>query len=157
MTDKENRGLAVAAGDGEYVPNPLTDLNFIASAEQTDGAMLVLESIAPPGEGPPLHVHTREEEAIYVVSGDFRWKLGDTLSDAPAGSFAFIPRGVAHAWQNVGDEPGTLFITFVPAGMEAFFERFARATEFDPEEFRAAGAEAGMETVGPPLAVSDPL
>jgi hypothetical protein len=41
--------------------------------------------------------------------------------------------------------------------MEAFFERFARTTEFDPEEFRAAGTAAGMETVGPPLAVSDPL
>jgi hypothetical protein len=41
--------------------------------------------------------------------------------------------------------------------MEAFFERFARTAEFDPEEFRAAGAAAGMETVGPPLAVSDPL
>jgi Cupin domain len=99
----------------------------------------------------------REEEAIYVLSGDFRWKLGDTLRDAPPGSFAFIPRGLAHAWQNVGDQPGTLLITFVPAGMEAFFERLSRTREFDLEEFRAAGADAGIETVGPPLAVSDPL
>jgi quercetin dioxygenase-like cupin family protein len=157
MGERDSGGIAVRAGDGEYIPNPLSDLNVIVKSEQTDGAMLVLESIAPPGEGPPLHVHTREEEAIYVVSGDFRWKLGDTLSDAPAGSFAFIPRGVPHAWQNVGDGPGTLFITFVPAGMEGFFERFSRTTEFDVEEFRAAGAEHGMETVGPPLAVSDPL
>src|SRR6476619_2727121 len=117
--------------------------------------MLALESIAPPGEGPPLHLHTREEEAIYVVSGHFRWKLGDTLSDAPVGSFAFIPRGVPHAWQNVGDGPGKLFITFVPGGMEGFFERFARVTEFEPEEFRAAGAAVGMATVGAALAVSD--
>ena len=157
MTEKKSRGLAVAAGDGEYMANPITDLNIIARSEQTDGAILAMESIAPPGEGPPLHIHTREEEIIYVVSGNFRWKLGDTLSDAPPGSFAFIPRGVAHAWQNVGDQPGKLFITFVPAGIEAFFERFARVTEFDPEEFRAAGAEAGMETVGPMLAESDPL
>jgi quercetin dioxygenase-like cupin family protein len=152
-----NGGLAVAAGEGEYVPNPIGDINFIVRSEQTDGAMLVFESVIPPGEGPPLHIHTREEEAIYVVSGDFRWRLGDTVSDAPAGSFAFIPRGVAHSWQNVGDGRGKLFITFVPGGMEAFFERFAKTTEFDPEAFRAAGAEAGMETVGPPLAVSDPL
>jgi quercetin dioxygenase-like cupin family protein len=157
VTEKRNGGLAVAAGDGKYMENPITDLNFIATAEQTDGLMLVFETIAPSGEGPPLHLHTREEEAIYVVSGDFRWKIGDTLSDAPSGSFAFLPRGVPHAWQNVGDQPGKLLIVFVPAGMEGFFERFARATEFDPEKFRAAGAEVGMETLGPPLAVSDPL
>jgi len=157
MAEKKNRGLAVAAGEGEYVANPLTDLNFIARSEQTDGLMLAFETIAPPGEGPPLHLHTREEEAIYVVSGNFRWKIGDTLSDAPPGSFAFLPRGVAHAWQNVGDQPGKLFILFVPAGMEGFFDRFSRTREFDPEEFRAAGAEVGMETVGPPLAQSDPL
>jgi quercetin dioxygenase-like cupin family protein len=157
MTENKNGGLAVAAGDGKYMANPITDLNFIATAEQTDGLMLVFETIAPPGEGPPMHLHTREEEAIYVVSGDFRWKIGDALSDAPAGSFAYLPRGVPHAWQNVGDEPGKLFIVFVPAGMEGFFERFARTTEFDPEEFKAAGAEVGMETVGPPLSVSDPF
>ena len=157
MTGKRSGGLAVAAGEGDYVANPLSDLNFIVRSEQTDGAMLVLESVAPPGEGPPLHLHTREEEAIYVVSGNFRWKLGDSLSNAPAGSFAYIPRGVPHAWQNIGGGPGKLFITFVPAGMETFFELFSRATEFDPELFRAAGKEAGMETVGPPLAVSDPL
>jgi quercetin dioxygenase-like cupin family protein len=157
MTEKKNGGLAVAAGDGKYMANPITDLNFIATAEQTHGLMLVFETIAPPGEGPPLHLHTREEEAIYVVSGDFRWKIGDTLSDAPAGSFAFLPRSVPHAWQNVGDQPGKLFIVFVPAGMEPFFERFGRMKDFDLEGFREAGADVGMETVGPPLAVSDPL
>ena len=102
-------------------------------------------------------LHTREEETIYVVSGHFRWKIGGTPSDAPPGSFAFIPRGVAHAWQNVGDQPGTLLITFAPAGMEGFFERLSRTSEFDLEEFRVAGAEHGIETVGPPLAGSDPL
>jgi hypothetical protein len=28
---------------------------------------------------------------------------------------------------------------------------------FDPDEFRSAAAESGMEVVGPPLAESDPL
>ena len=43
--------------------------------------------------------------------------------------------------------------------MERFFERFATlpAGRFDPESFRAAGREAGMDVVGPPLAVSHPV
>jgi quercetin dioxygenase-like cupin family protein len=116
-----------------------------------------VETIAPPGEGPPLHTHTREEETIYVVSGDFRFQVGDDVSDAPAGSFAFVPRGVAHTWQNIGDESGKLLVTFMPAGMEGFFEQLSRMREFDPREFRAAAAEHGTEVVGPPLAMSHPL
>jgi quercetin dioxygenase-like cupin family protein len=151
-------GMAVGAGEGEYIRSPVGgDLTFMVRAEQTNGTLLALEAVAPPGEGPPLHTHTREEETIYVVSGDFRWKVGDDLGPAAPGSFAFIPRGVAHTWQNVGDQPGTLLVTFAPAGMEGFFERLSSMTEFDLEEFRAAGAEHGTEVVGPPLAVSDPL
>ncbi|MEA2375816.1 MAG: hypothetical protein QOD53_2279 [Thermoleophilaceae bacterium] len=158
MGVEPSMGTAVGPGEGERIRNPVGgDLNFIVRAEQTNGALLALETVAPPGEGPPLHTHTREEETIYVVAGDFRWKLGDELSDATAGSFAFIPRGVAHTWQNLGDQPGRLLVTFAPAGMEGFFERLSSLTEFDLEEFRAAAAEQGTEVVGPPLAQSDPL
>jgi quercetin dioxygenase-like cupin family protein len=151
-------GMAVGAGEGEHIRSPVGgDLTFIVRAEQTNGRLLALEAVAPPGEGPPLHTHTREEETIYVLSGDFRWKVGDDLSAAAPGSFAFIPRGVPHTWQNVSDQPGRLLVTFAPAGMEGFFERLSSMTEFDLEEFRSAGAEHGTEVVGPPLAVSDPL
>jgi quercetin dioxygenase-like cupin family protein len=116
----QNGGIAVASGDGEYIRSPVGgDLTFIVRAERTNGMLLALETIAPPGEGPPLHVHTREEETIYVVEGDFRWRVGDDLSAAPPGSFAFVPRGVPHTWQNMGDQPGTLLVTFMPAGWRA--------------------------------------
>ena len=158
MADQPSTGMAVGAGTGEYIRSPVGgDLTFIVRGEQTDGTLLALEAIAPPGEGPPLHTHTREEETIFVVDGDFRWKVGDEISAAPPGSFAFIPRGVAHTWQNLGDRPGRLLVTFAPAGMEGFFERLSLMTEFDLKEFRAAGAEHGTEVVGPPLGVSDPL
>ena len=151
-------GMAVGHGEGQFMRSPVGgDLTFIVTGDETDGSLLALEAIAPPREGPPLHVHTREEETIYVVEGDFRWKVGDELSAAGPGSFAFIPRGVAHTWQNLGTRPGRLLVTFAPAGMEGFFERLSLMTDFDIDEFRAAGAEHGTETVGPPLAVSDPL
>ena len=151
-------GLAVGPDDGEFIRSPVGgDLTFIVRAEQSNGTLLALQTTAPAGEGPPLHTHTREQETIYVVSGEFRWQVGDELSAAPPGSFAFIPRGVAHTWQNIGDQTGVILVTFMPAGMEGFFERLSRMEEFDTEEFRAAAAEQGTEVVGPPLAVSDPL
>jgi quercetin dioxygenase-like cupin family protein len=155
---KEMDGFAVRPGEREIIRNPIGgDLTFLVRTEQSNGTFLALESVAPPKDGPPLHTHTREEETIYVVSGDFRFQVGDQVRDAPAGSFAFVPRGVAHTWQNIGDEPGKLLVTFMPAGMEGFFERLSRMQEFDPEEFRAAAADQGTEVVGPPLAASHPL
>ncbi len=48
---------------------------------------------------------------------------------------------------------------FNPAGMERFFDEFASlpAGAVDPDAFRSIGGEVGMEVVGPPLAVSDPM
>jgi quercetin dioxygenase-like cupin family protein len=158
MADQPTMGMAVGPGEGEFMRGPLgNDVTFIVRGDQTNGTLFALESLARPGEGPPLHVHTREEETIYVVEGNYRWQVGDELSVAAAGSFAFVPRGVAHTWQNIGDQQGKLLVTFAPAGMEGFFERLSSLTEFDLEEFRHAAAEHGTDVIGPPLAKSHPL
>src|SRR5262249_57765711 len=94
------------------------------------------ESASTPARGPPLHVHTREDETVYILEGEFRWKLGEERSVSGPGSFVFIPRGLPHTWQCLGDEPGKMLITFAPAGMEGFFESLSSLTEFDPEAFR---------------------
>ena len=148
----------VAREERDVVRSPVGgDLTFLVRTEQSNGTFLAVEVIAPAGEGPPLHAHTREEETIYVVSGEFRFQVGDEVRDAGPGVFAFVPRGVAHTWQNVGDAPGMLLATFAPAGQEGFFDRLSRMQEFDLEEFRAAAVEHGTDVVGPPLAVSHPL
>jgi cupin domain len=86
---------------------------------------------------------TREHETVYVLEGDLRFKLDDELRATPSGSFVFIPRGVAHSFQNVGEEPGRMVVMFAPAGMEGFFDRLSQLTAFDPDEFRRAAAEVG--------------
>jgi quercetin dioxygenase-like cupin family protein len=156
--EASSEGIAVAAGEGDLVRSPLGgDITFIVRGEHSNGALAALEAVNGPGEGPPLHVHTREDETVYVLEGDFRWKLGDELSETGPGSFVFIPKGLPHTWEVMGDRPGRVLITFAPAGMEGFFDRLSSMSEFDLEEFRAAAAEHAMEVVGPRLAESDPL
>jgi quercetin dioxygenase-like cupin family protein len=132
----------------------------MARDEQTGGALTVFESTPAPGEGPPLHRHAREDEVLYVLKGRLRVKLEETIHDAPAGSFVFLPRGVPHAWQNVGDAPANLLVLFAPGavGMEQFFERFAELGDDTrvAEAFKKFASDAGMEELGPPLAESDP-
>lgn len=158
MNEKQNGGIAVGARAGERIRSPLGgDVTQILRGEHSNGELAALEAINGPGEGPPLHVHTREDETVYVLEGEFRWKLGDELSVTGPGSFVFIPRGVSHTWQVIGEGDGRMLVTFFPAGMEGFFDRLSSMTEFDLDTFSAAAAEHGMEVVGPPLAQSDPL
>jgi quercetin dioxygenase-like cupin family protein len=151
-------GLAIGPGEGDTSSSPLGgDVRYVVRGEASGGALTALEVRNPPGSGPPLHLHREQEETIYVLEGEIRWRLGDGLTTSGPGTFVFIPRGAAHTWQVTSDVPARMFITFTPAGMEAFFERLSAMTEFDPEEFRAAAAESGMDVVGPPLAESHPL
>jgi quercetin dioxygenase-like cupin family protein len=128
-------------------------LTFKARGEQTGGSLTVFENRIAPGDGPPLHRHANEDEAWYILEGQFRFRLDEELRSAPAGSFLFVPRGTPHCFQNSGGTPGRILVLFTPAGMERFFERFAAlpASEVGPDAFRSIGADVGMEILGPPL------
>jgi quercetin dioxygenase-like cupin family protein len=163
VKDPENgsarpRGLVVGPGQGDTIRSPLAgEVTFMARGEQTNGALTVLDVVVPPGQGPPLHLHAREDETIWVLEGDLRFKLDGVVRSTPPGSFVFIPHGVAHCFQNVGEKPARLVATITPAGLERFFERLAELTAFDPDAFRQAAAEEGTVVAGPPLVESDPL
>jgi hypothetical protein len=72
---------------------------------------------------------------------------------------AFGPRGMPHAFQNVGDTPGRLLVITNPSGLERFFEQWAALLPgpVDPEAIVGVGHANWLEFDGPPLAVSDPL
>jgi quercetin dioxygenase-like cupin family protein len=147
-------------GEGETVQGPAGGpLTFKARGEQTNGALTLLENLIAPGDGPPLHTHAHEDESWYVLEGALRFRLGEEIAAAPAGSFVFVPRGTPHCFQNIGEEPARIIVMFTPSGMERFFDRFATlpAGPVDPEAFRSIGAQVGMDVVGPPLAATHPV
>jgi quercetin dioxygenase-like cupin family protein len=151
--------VIVQPGDGATIQGPAGGpLTFKVRGAQTGGHLTAFENVIAPEDGPPLHTHAAEHESWYVLEGELRFKLGTELHRAPQGSFVFVPRGVPHCFQNVGETPARILVEFTPSGMEGFFDRFAElpAGPVDPGVFARLGAEAGMEVVGPPLAVSDP-
>ena len=156
MTDTGTQPVAIGPGEGLSVENPVGGvLTFKATAADTGGALTAIDTVAAPGEGPPLHVHG-EDELIYTLEGTFRVRLGDDVVTAPAGSFVFIPGGIPHTWQNVDDTPGRFFAAVMPAatGFEQFFMRYARlpAEDRGVEAFtRLARETQAFAVVGPPL------
>ena len=151
-------GLVVGAEEGETRSSPLGgDVRFVLRGSDSGGALTALEVANPAGQGPPLHVHAAQDETIFILEGELRWRLGDEVRVAGPGAYVFVPRGVPHTFQVAPDGPARMLITFAPAGMEGFFERLSTMTDFDPVEFRAAAEQNGMKVVGPPLAESHPL
>jgi quercetin dioxygenase-like cupin family protein len=149
----EPRIVALGPHDGTTMGNPVGGLlTFKARALETGGAMTVLESEVPPGEGPAEHVHGHEDEAIYVLAGELCFRLGEYLHRGAAGSFVFIPRGTPHCFQNVGSTGARILVIFTPCGMERFFEHM----ESTGAAFAEAAGEVGMTVVGPPLRTAGP-
>jgi quercetin dioxygenase-like cupin family protein len=152
----------LAPRDGPAFESPTGGrITFKAMAGGTGGAMTVVEATAAPGEGPPLHVHRRLDETIYVLDGRYRVRLAERDVDAPAGAFVFIPRGTPHTWQNAGSDVARFLATLAPADdrFEEFFRRYAELApdERSVEAFARIARETGaMEVVGPPLAAAGP-
>jgi quercetin dioxygenase-like cupin family protein len=110
-------------GPGEGVPGG-ADTALKASSESTGGALTVFDSDTDGGA--PRHVHSREDECFYVMDGTISVECGDEAWEAGPGAFVFLPRGVPHAWDVVGERARVLILT-VPAGFEGFMREFHEA------------------------------
>lgn len=94
---------------------------FLATGEDTNGKYAQWEAIVPPGGGPPPHVHSREEEAFYILEGEITFQIGAERVVATAGMFANMPVGTPHSFKNESDRPAKMLISVAPAGLEGMF------------------------------------
>ena len=107
------------------------------------------------GDGPPQHIHKKEDEAFYVLEGEVNVLMGTRTITATAGSFVLIPRGMVHAWCRNGQEPAKLLAIINPAGFELFFDEAVDLDVTDTDAYiakaNALAEKYNMEIVGPPM------
>ena len=152
--------FAAHASRGAPLVTPTGDQAIVmADTHNTHGSLTVIELTNQPKNGPPLHSHVTDDEVWYVLEGEYRFKAGDEMFHVTEGGMAFGPRGMPHCFQNVGPAPARLLIITTPAGAEQYFEAFAQLPPgpIDPEALAALALESGIELLGPPLSVTDPL
>jgi mannose-6-phosphate isomerase-like protein (cupin superfamily) len=102
------------------------------TSDRTGGAYSLFEVTTQPGEGPPPHVHHREDESFYVLEGEYEFFSGEGIIRVGAGSLLCVPRGALHAHKNVGTGVGRLLATQTPGGLyERFFEEVGEAVDGD--------------------------
>lgn len=94
------------------------------------GDFTLIESAAPPGGGLPPHSHHAQDEAVYVLEGEYALATGDRKMRLRPGSSAFVPRGMVHALEVVGNGPGRFLAILAPPGpMERFIEEIGVPVE----------------------------
>jgi quercetin dioxygenase-like cupin family protein len=124
-----------------------------ANAEQTGGAMGVIDQIVPPGLGSPYHVHHHEDESFYVLEGEIRFFSGEQSWVLGAGGFAFLPRGIPHGFRTEGDVPSRSLLLATPGGFEAFVAELSTveppAGPPDMAALIAAAGRHGVDILGP--------
>ncbi|BCX04972.1 MAG: hypothetical protein KatS3mg053_2910 [Candidatus Roseilinea sp.] len=148
-----NPAYVVLPGQGKQM-NELghTAIEKIGSAD-TGGAYYAFEVISPPGLGIPPHVHSREDEVITVLDGEYEIFLGGEVFRAGPGSVLNFARGTAHGFQNVGAKPGrTMWVVTPGASFEAFFHELAQVPPGPPDfpMIAALFGKYGMEVLPPP-------
>ena len=98
--------------------------SILLSGEDTGGAYCLLDMRVAQGKGVPRHTHTREDEALFVLSGELQATVGHEVFTLRAGETLFAPRHIPHQLRNSGSVPNHYLIMFSPAG----FEEFLKAT-----------------------------
>lgn len=130
-----------------------------AHRDSTGGALGLVEARFPAGFGPPLHTHHHEDEALYVLDGQLRCRLGEEEFTARAGELFFGPRELPHTFK-AGPDGARALVLVLPAGMEQMFQEGGvpahdpttpPTLDYDMERVTALAAKYGFDIIGPPL------
>lgn len=122
------------------------------SGKDTDGQLSVFEYTGLDKIGPVLHMHFDQDEIFYVVSGEYRFVVGEEVHVLKEGDTIFLPRNIPHTWIQLTDK-GKLIYLLQPSGkIEDFFNKMnSLAKPPTEEEFQQISLDHGMTNVGPAL------
>ena len=120
-------------------------LTNLIEKKDTDGAFSLLEATLTPGNEPPPHVHSREDELFYVLEGEFDMYVGEEVFKVVTGECVFLPRFKPHGF--VIHSPRLCVLTlFVPGGVEGAFRGMgSRAQYLEPPTGALTYSEADFE------------
>jgi quercetin dioxygenase-like cupin family protein len=115
-----NTGV-LSAGEGQSVWVVGDRYTIKCSGNDTGGAFAMIEAIVPPGNGPPPHIHSREDEAFFVLEGELEFHSDGRSFTAGCGAWITLAKGSLHYFKNIGSTPARMLIMVTPSGLENFF------------------------------------
>ena len=133
------------AGDGRSLRVLGEVVTYKITSERTGGAYSLFEVVSEPGSGPPPHVQHREDEAFYVLEGEYEFLDDDgRTTRVGTGSLVYVPKGNLHTYKNVGTTLGKMLVIQTPGGLhERFFE--AMGQEEAQDKFKPTAHEGLLD------------
>jgi quercetin dioxygenase-like cupin family protein len=152
MTDANTlRSYVALPGEGNIMNAlGLSAIEKVRSAD-TGGTCYAFEVISPAGFGIPPHVHTHEDEVLYVIEGEFEIFVGGER--LRQGSVLNFPRGIAHGFQGVGTPVSRALHLVTPGtSFERFLHELVSLPPGPPDMAQVAAlfGKYGMEILPPP-------
>ncbi len=153
----------VGEGPGTWAMGSLFE--HLATAGDTGGRFGMSLVTQPPGIATPLHRHTQEAEALFVLEGQIEYRAGDQTHLLTEGSFLYLPLGLPHAFRIRGDSPARFLGLTAPGGLMGLYDevgvpahdmRIPGEGEGLPiaeeiSRWNELGPRYGLEVIGPPL------
>lgn len=132
-------------------------VRILLPACATNGAASLAEVEVPPGEGPPYHIHRREDETFIVRKGRFEFIINGERHETAPGDVVYGPRNIPHTFRNIGEQTAVVQVLSISAGFEAFFRDCSNATKAGAQipELLQIAANHGLEFL-PPEAQTQP-
>ena len=129
--------IVLQPNEGEKCLFKIGLMTFKAPSYKTDAQFAFIETELPPGASVERHHHL-EAEVFYILSGQFRFSIGDIYEDVSCGVGAFIcvPPHVHHSFANIGERAGRILGMLAPAspqGLESFFRTMSVPVDGDEE------------------------
>jgi quercetin dioxygenase-like cupin family protein len=134
----------------------------LVSAAETGGQLGASVVTQPPGMGSPLHVHTREAEAWFVLDGTLTYLAGTEVHRLGSGDFIYLPRDVPHAFRTTGSKPVRFLALSVPGQLLDLYDEVGTPAlerrlpdggvpAGDIALWNEVAPRYGLRIVGPPL------
>ena len=153
----------VGEGPGTWAMGSLFE--HLVGPGDTVGKLGMSMVTQPPGIATPLHRHTKEAEAVFVLGGLIEYRAGEETYELTEGSFLYLPLGVPHAFRIRGDEPARFLALTAPGGLMGLYDEVGvpAAGMHIPAEgeglsmaeeiarWNEVGPRYGLQVVGPPL------
>ncbi len=93
---------------------------LLAKSQSTGGAYSLIHLTATLGFATPYHLHHMEDEAFYVLDGEFTFFCDGKKTVLGSGGYIFLPRGVPHGLK-CSSEKDSRLLTFVIPGADVGF------------------------------------
>jgi quercetin dioxygenase-like cupin family protein len=124
------------------------------TAEETHGALAILEDTLERGKTTPLHAHPGSDEVVYVLEGEILIHAEGNARTVGPGGVVINQRGVPHAFVVTSERARILAIMTPAAEAEAFYRKASTPGASGPVDFGKVGAaakETGATVIlGPP-------